>query len=146
MKTLTETIYTFSELPKEAQQKAISNNIDINVYEGWWDFIAHDLQDIGCKLVEFDLYYNSIKIEFTKDPEIVASIILQNHGLNCHTYKIAKQFISEEIDEDEFCKQLQKYYLNSLHINYDYLICDQAIIDTFEANDYHFDLNGKIKG
>jgi hypothetical protein len=146
MKTLTETIYTFSELPKDAQQKAISNNIDINVYEGWWDFIAHDLQDIFCKLVEFDLYYNSIKLEFLKDAETIASIILENHGASCQTYKIAKQFLSNEIDENQFLKQLQNKYLNSLHIEYDYLTCNQAIIETFEANDYHFDLNGKIRG
>jgi hypothetical protein len=146
MRTLTETIYTFSELPKEAQQKAISNYSDINMNYRWFDYVEEDLMEIGCKLIQFDLYYNSIKIEFTKNPGIVASLILQNHSLTCQTYKIAKQFLCKEIDEDEFCKQLQKAYLNSLHIQHDYLISDEAITETLEANDYHFDLKGKIKG
>ena len=42
MKTLTETIYTFSELPKEAQQKAISNYLDINTDYRWFDYIEED--------------------------------------------------------------------------------------------------------
>jgi hypothetical protein len=146
MKTVTETIYNFNELPKDAQQKAISNNIDIHFNYKWYDFIEEDLKEINCKLLEFDLYYNTIKIKLLTDAETVASQILSNHGESCNTYKIAKQFFSNEIDENQFLKQLQNKYLNSLHIEYDYLTCNQAIIETFEANDYHFDLNGKIRG
>jgi len=146
MKTLTETIYTFSELPKEAQQKAISNYSDINTDYYWHDFVEEDIKAIGCKLVAFDLYHNSIKLEFLKDAETIASLILENHGASCQTYILAKQFLIEEIEENQFLKELQNKYLNSLHIEYDYLTSDQAIIDTFEANDYYFDLNGKIRG
>jgi hypothetical protein len=146
MKTLTETIYTFSELPKDAQQKAISNNIDIHFNYKWYDFIEEDLKEINCKLVEFDLYYNTIKIKLLTDSETVASQILSNHGESCNTYKIAKELLCNEIDEEQFLKQLQKDYLNSLQIQEDYLRSNDAIIETFEANDYYFDLNGKIRG
>jgi len=146
MKTLTETIYRFSELPKDAQQKAISNNIDIHFNYTCYDFIEEDLKEINCKLVEFSLYYNTIKIKLLTDAETVASQILSNHGESCNTYKIAKEFLCNEIHEEQFLKQLQKYYLNSLQIQEDYLRSDEAIIETFEANDYYFDLNGKIRG
>jgi hypothetical protein len=146
MKTVTETIYIFSELPKDAQQKAISNNIDIHFNHTWYDFIEEDLKEINCKLLEFDLYYNTIKIKLLTDAETVASQILSNHGESCNTYKIAKELLCNEIDEEQFLKQLQKDYLNSLQIHEDYLRSDEAIIETFEANDYYFDLNGKIRG
>jgi len=92
------------------------------------------------------LYYNTIKIKLLTDAETVASQILSNHGESCNTYKIAKELLCNEIDEEQFLKQLQKDYLNSLQIHEDYLRSDEAIIETFEANDYYFDLNGKIRG
>jgi hypothetical protein len=145
MKTLTETIYTFSELPKDAQQKAISNYLDINTEFNWWDDFKNDLEDIGCELVGFDIYYDKIEIYFNKDLEIIADNILFNYGESTKIYKIALIYLKDK-NEDIFKNNVTRYFIKEIKNLYEYLISDEAIAETFEANDYHFDLKGKIKG
>lgn len=57
MRTIRTKVYTFNELNKEGQEKAIEINSDINVLHDWWNFTYHDAKEIGLKLIGFDLDY-----------------------------------------------------------------------------------------
>ena len=99
----------------------------------------------------------------------VAQNILNSHGESCETYKTAKAFMedwqpifndymdaksekyeSKEAEdeltemEDSFLNSLLEDYSIMLQREYEHLIEDKAIIETIEANDYHFTEEGKL--
>lgn len=147
MKQIVTTLYNFDELPQDAKQKALNENYQINTEHDYWcKERLQELEDLGFEVMNFQLWRNRLDIT----PQIELNGIVWNitteHGENCNTYKIAKQFENLEIDEDEFINQISDEYLRLMNEEMEYLESDEAIIETFRANDYHFDLNGKIKG
>ena len=150
--------YTFDELTEEAQYKAIEHLSDINVDYEWWDSIEDDAEQIGLSIIEFNTYHRTVKGKLLNDAIDVAEAIIRNHGEDCDTYKLAKQYIedyealpqdedgwrdSEEIDE-EFEYALSQEYLSMLIKDYEYLTSREAIIETIVANDYSFTEDGKL--
>jgi hypothetical protein len=174
MRTITTTAYLFNELSEEAKQKAINNLSDINVEHGWWDCTYEDAKEIGLKITSFDLYRNKgCSGKFIGDAHITANKIIENHGKECDTYITARDFqkdwdalvakhsdginisvvaedkeseFDDEADdlEEEFLNSLLEDYANILQNEYDYLTSEEAIIETIEANEYEFDINGKL--
>jgi len=172
MKTITKTynVYSFDELTEKAKEKAIQNLIDINLYYGWWECIYEEAKMIGLEITEFDLdRRRNAKGQFILSACEVAQNILNQHGENCETYKIASSFLDEfnpifsdymnedseryesyeaeeELQqlEDEFLSELVDEYSCILQREYEYLYSDEAIIDTIEANDYEFTEDGKL--
>ena len=147
MKQIVTTLYTFDELPQEAKQKALLENYQINTeHDYWWKERLDELEDLGFEVCRFELWRNVLDIT----PEIDLCDIVWNitteHGENCNIYKIAKQFENLQIDEDEFINKISDEYLRLMNEEMEYLESEEVIIDTFRANDYHFDLNGKIQG
>jgi hypothetical protein len=161
MKTIEVTLYKFDELTEKAKEKAIKNYFDINIDHEWWDSIYYDARNVNLKISEFDIYARSIKIDFIYSAEETANKILSEYGQICSTYKLAESFLHDlsKLDqdsndyeddltylEDDFLSDLGEEYLSFLNSDYDYLTSEQSIIETFEANDYHFNENGKISG
>lgn len=170
MKTHTITTYSFSELSEQAQQKAIYNCIDINTNYDWYEFICEDAKNIGLEITSFDLdRRRHAKGEFINSATEVAADILREHGPKCETYILAEQFLekftplfAEYMDEtsekyetwqtenelqeleEEFLSELLEEYSVILQNQYEYLISDEAIIKTIEANEYEFTENGNI--
>jgi hypothetical protein len=103
----------------------------------------------------------------------VAQNIMNEHGEGTDTHAAAKQFftINEQLNEryearkeqaidyndeelcrieadieqnvDDFKDNLEHCYLKMLREEYNYLMSDEAIIDSIEANDYEFLITGK---
>lgn len=166
MRTVRTKVYQFSELSKEAQQKVIEKNYDINVNYDWWEFICEDAENIGLKIKSFDIDRASyVKGEFTQDAIYTAEKIKIEHGENCDTYKTAENFLAEYmpiaiqwekdnegfyfLNEDEsedmcneFLKSLCEDYRIILSNEYDYLTSEAAIKETIEANEYEFTKEG----
>ena len=165
--TITYNIYQFDELSDDAKENARdwwrSSGLD---YE-WWDSIGEDLVQIGCKLVEFDIDRGSYcKILFNYDLDDVAEKIIKNHGENCDSYQIARQFLSDHskisIDENAACKEfsrqcrkqtdlcsqfkeeLSESYLVMLRREYDYIMSDESVDESIRANEYEFTSDGKV--
>jgi len=151
-------VYTFDELTEEAQDRAIEKQADINVDYEWWDSIEDDAEQIGLSIIEFNTYHRTVKGKLLNDAIDVAEAIIRNHGEDCDTYKLAKQYIedyealpqdedgwrdSEEIDE-EFEYALSQEYLSMLIKDYEYLTSREAIIETIVANDYRFTEDGNL--
>jgi hypothetical protein len=170
MKTIEINLYSFDELSEKAKEKAISELIDINVDHEWWDGLFYDSENIGLKITSFDLERNRhAKGEFLLSANEVAQNIFNNHGEMCETYKTAQSFMEEwqpvfddymdessekyessEAEqelmsiEDEFLNSLLEDYSIMLQNDYEYLMSDEAIIETIKANDYHFTEDGKL--
>ena len=164
------TVYTFDELDDEAKEKAIEGFYDLNVDYEWWDFTYEDAADIGLKITGFDIYHHQITGELTEYADNVASAIMEKHGAETGTYKLANRFLLEMdiyvdgeraknredyTDEDyeeefwdystqEFLRALLEEYLSMLRQEYEYLTSEEAIIDTIRANEYEFTKDGKL--
>lgn len=163
MRTIEVKVYKFDELSEESKQKALEKLIDINVDYEWYQFTYEDAKRIGLKLTEFDLDRNRhANGEFTLAANEVAQNIFNEHGENTETYKTAEKFMekwqpifdkymqTEEGEdelmeiEDNFLKELLSDYAIMLQHEYEYLISDEAIIETIKANDYEFTEDGSL--
>lgn len=174
MKKVTTILYTFNELNEQAQKKAIEKLSDINVMHDWWESTYDDAKNIGLKLTTFDLDRNKhAKGAFIDSAELCAEEIMEEHGEESNTYKLASTFIDkikelnarlEKADEQEkgnseeyytiqgegddlkaeFLSDLLEEYASILQNESEYLQSEQAIKETIEANDYTFEEDGTM--
>ena len=161
---------------EKSRQKALDWGYDTSTDYEWWDFIYEEAKNLGCEISGFDTgRNNSIDFQFIESAESIAQKIVDEHGEDCETYKTAKSFstdrdklvekysdgtvlnkvaedkkgdFDDECDEleEEFCKSLGKDYLKMLQAAWEYLTSEEAIIQTFEANEYTFTKEGKRFG
>jgi hypothetical protein len=169
MRTIEVKLYQFNELSAEAKEKAIENLIDINVGHEWWEFTYEDAKQIGLKITGFDLDRNRHATgEFIDNAYDCEHAILKNHGKDCETYKTAQNYLNERAElekqlepedeinpfydsvaeiedlDDEFLKSILEDYSQMLQNEYEYLMSEEAIIDTIEANEYEFTEDGEL--
>jgi hypothetical protein len=174
MKTITTTLYEYDELSNEAKEKAIEEMYNINVDYDWWDYSYADAENIGLKITGFDIDRGSYcSGDFIESAEETAEKIIANHGETCETYRTAKDYLAErsalvvkysdgintnvvteenEYDFDcecddidaEFLRSLLEDYRIILQHEYEYLTSEEAIIETIQANEYHFSENGSF--
>jgi hypothetical protein len=174
MKTVTINTYKFTELSEEAQQKAIEKLYDINVNYNWWECTYDDAKKIGLKITSFGLdRYKECGGKLTLSMLECCALIMANHGEICETSVTAATYINrydnlvekysdgiktdivadgneydfdQEADEleTEFLKAILEDYANILQDEYEYLTSKEAIVETIEANNYDFTINGKL--
>ena len=163
MKTKSYNVYKFNELSEPAKQKAIESLYNINTDYDWWSYTFEDAKTVGLKITGFDVDRGAYcKGEFLVSAKETAKLIIKNHGETCETYKDAKKYladydtlgpglktyddVSDALDElnAEFLKIICEDYRIILHKEYEYLISEEAIVETIEANDYDFTENGKL--
>ena len=173
MRTIRLKVYKFAELNDEAKKVAIKNNDDINVSYNWWEYLYGDAEETaGLKIYGFELEGKSISSHLIEDVQNSINLILENHGEEAETYQLAEKFNKDWSDlvtkysngiqtdkvaegneeafdaeadklEEEFKYNLSNAYFTLLEKEYDYLISDEAIIETLEANDYEFTQDGE---
>lgn len=150
MKQIVTTLYTFDELPQEAKQKALNENYFINTEypNEWYQYYIDELYDIGFEVVELELWQNKLAIHPKIELRDIAFRIMKYFEPNGRLYTIAKMKIENENDEnfDDFIDRISDEYLRLINEEMEHLESEEAIIETFRANDYHFDLSGKIRG
>lgn len=171
MKTITINLYSFSELSSEAQNKALNKYVTINADFEWWDSTYMDAEQVGLKITGFDLDRNKHATgKLTLNALEVAQNIINNHGEDCNTYKTAQKFLEEHapifadyMDENSegyesrenegklsdlesgFLEDLLSDYADMLQKECYQLMSREAIIETFEANEYTFEENGTLR-
>jgi len=143
--SLNYVVYTFDELPDDAKESALEKLCDSNVDYEWWEYTVDDAKEIGIKISEFDIDHGTIKGEYYDDAVDVKKAIMKSHGKTCDTYQTVLEYDLRKNDvEDDLLYSLLQDYLSMLRKEYEYLTSEQAIIETIEANDYTFDINGNI--
>jgi len=155
MKTITINLYSFNELDVKIQKEILLNMYNINVMDQWWDFLYSDAAEIGLIITGHTIHSsNKCTGKLKGSGETTARLIIENHGKDCATYKLAVEFLNnlpdlnpDEVNELEadFTNALLNEYAMLLVNEYDYLTSDEAIIETIEANEYTFEKNGKMR-
>lgn len=90
--TIPVVYYSFDELAESVQEKVIANMSDINVDYDWWESVYEDAANIGIKITESDCYRNTIKGDLTLSITESTRAVLDNHGENTDTYKLAVRY------------------------------------------------------
>ena len=151
MKIIETIVYQFDELSQEAQSKALMNLHDINVRENWWDAVYEDAKNIGVKIKAFDLGRGAeISLEFTESLVTVAVEIANQRGDESPLVPESLKFIevihtghNDEDLEEAFKNEIEQDYLTMLQNEYEYLLSDEAVKGTIEANEYWFTEDGE---
>ena len=161
MRTIETKVYLFNELDDQTQEKVIQNNYHIAVQDDWHDFIKYDLKEIGIELRSFDVDRGSfaeIHIDYFFE---TCEKIIETHGENCETYKIAKRYIKEynsiqhlnddddddfDLDylDEEYQKEFSEEVLSMLRKEYEHMTSEEYLIEMFEANEYEFTAEGEM--
>jgi hypothetical protein len=154
MKTIEIKAYEFSELNKKAKDKILCDFIDINTNYDWWDFVYDDFNYLGLKVNSFDIYRQTIDIEFKNDIKEFCNNVINNwHDTDlvniCDDYLANENNLNKELDsksssnESYYKRLIADEVLTTLANEYYYQTSNEAIIETIKANDYLFTENGK---
>jgi hypothetical protein len=168
------TVYKFSELSEKAKEKALNDNREINTDYDWAEFLTEqfkdDLKKIGIYAEKFywDLDRNRFmcldKAGSIEDDKLFlkyckvdlrskrAREIINENGLQLKTQYFGgsrqENYIESNYEtQDDLTECLQDKFndfLKQLTENYEYLIGDEAIKETIEANEYSFRENGEM--
>tara|TARA_R110002012_G_scaffold168314_1_gene331739 strand:- start:167 stop:706 length:540 start_codon:yes stop_codon:yes gene_type:complete len=109
MRLIETKAYLFKELDEQTKEKVIQNNYHIAVDDDWYDFTKHDLKEVGIELESFDIdrgSYAEIHIDYFFE---TCEKIIETHGGNCETYKIAERYIEEYNSIQEKISALNDY-------------------------------------
>jgi len=154
MKTIEIKAYEFSELNKKAKDKILCDFIDINTNYDWWDIVYDEFNYLGLKVNSFDIYRQTIDIEFKNDIKEFCNNVINNwHDTDlvniCDDYLANENNTNKELDskstinESYYKRLIADEVLTTLANEYYYQTSNEAIIETIEANDYLFTENGK---
>lgn len=159
MRTETINIYKFGELEEKAQTAALSEFRFINTSHDWWRPIYDDAKQIELEIEGFNLEHkNAIGGGFTGSAYESIKLILEHHGKDCDTYKIAESYKKriDEMDESAedyertyeqtvqtFEFEIRNEYWRLLREEYIHLMSNESVKETIEANDYEFTADGR---
>lgn len=165
-------VYQYEELSDEAKEKAREWFArDYPDYE-WWEGVYDYANTIGLTITSFDLG-NRKDIQGYLKTSVQQSCekILNEHGQNCNTYKLAEQWqaksealdkaLAEHRDDDadeersrledeqgqnekEYEYALLQECFSILDKEYEYLTSDAQIEESIIANEYEFTEEGRI--
>lgn len=157
MKTKQIKTFNFEELTESAKDRALNQFRYVNVEcFDWYHSVYDDAQNIGIQITGFDLdrgSYCTGKFLSNHWSIDVANKIMEEHGEDCETYKIAEKFLQDyynlseddEVSEldDEFLNNILEEYLTMLKNEFEYHTSDDAISEWIIGNDIVFDESGK---
>ena len=159
MRIIETKAYQFEELDEQTKEKAIDNYRYVSVeHDSWWDFVKEDLNYIGIELRSFDIDRGSFAEIHSEDFYETCEKIIETHGENCETYKIAERYIKEyneihqhihdddaiECLDEKYQKEFSEEVLSMLRREYEYMTSDEYVIEMFQANEYEFTDQGKL--
>jgi len=172
MRTIEKKVYSFNELSVSAQENALSNLYNINLYE-WWEFTYEDAKNVGLEIKEFDIDHQECYGVLEDSMNNSIDLIMSNHDAESPTYALAFSYRmkwdelvakysdgvnTSEVHEDnidqfdqdadelgkDFRSDLCAEYLSILKKEYEYQTSREAIVETIEANEYEFTEDGKL--
>ena len=142
MKTIELKAYEFSELNDKAKEKVLQEYCSLNVdNEYWWEFCSLEFKDLGLKINSFDIYRQEIDIDFTDNINEFCINVINNFG-DEDIINVCEDYLKNKGDKQYYKKLIAEEVLTSLTNEYDYLISEESVIETIEANEYYFNEEG----
>lgn len=87
--------FKFKELSETAKANALQTFSDINVSHNWWKWTYEDAESIGLSIDGFDIDYRTIDSRLTEGVYNICKSIMENHGQECDTYKLALEYMPQ---------------------------------------------------
>jgi len=148
MRTIETIVYKFDELSDAAKERARDWYREFALDYEWWEFTYEDAERIGLKISEFDTYHGNIKGNLLKSVGEVCGLILQEHGKDTDTYKLAQTYYARKrtahpYDVEDFTHDLLEEYLSMLRQEVDYQLSTECVDESIRANEYEFTESGK---
>jgi len=163
MKTIEIKLYKYEELDKQTREKVIENYRYINVEDTfWYDWIKDDFNRLGLEIQAFDLDRGNYAKIYIDNFEDTSKNIIKEFGDSVLIKQTAKNYLDEfnkiqanykddedierelEVLDEEYQKEYSEDILSYLRANYEWETSDEAIIETIEAKNYDFTIEGKI--
>ncbi len=110
MREVTFKLYKFNELSDEVKEKVLDDNRYFQVeYFNWWEYVYEEAENIGLKIVEFDLDRWYIRMKLKEN--ILSSIkkICRNFDKEEEIYKLAKEYYDEIIKYFKEDEEIQEF-------------------------------------
>ena len=101
MRTIEQTVYSFTELSEAVQQKVIEKNYDINVYDDWYEFIHESF-------IEENKYFEVDNIHFS-------GFWSQGDGAMFEYSGIKQELVDEFIDSLNLSPMRKGWLKNNIH-------------------------------
>ncbi len=165
-------VYQFDELSEEAKEKALQKLRDINVDYDWWELyyegFREELREIGTEAEDFGfdlgrgayLYINKgcfvdqrrflksagvdLRRGEAKDALQYGIELCTKHLGGGDAYNYCDPNNLEDVNICEYLKDVLRGFWKELRDAYDYLISDEAVVETIEANEYEFTEEGEL--
>lgn len=163
MRTIEIKVYKFDELDKQTKEKVIENYRDINVEDlSWYYWIQEDFNRLGLEIQAFDLDRGNYAKIYIDNFEDTSNYIIEEFGDSVLIKQTAKNYLKElkeivsnfkededidrelEVLDGNYQHEFEADILSYLRAEYEYQTSDEAVINTIEANDYDFTIEGKI--
>ena len=142
MKTIKLKAYEFSELNEKAKEKVLQQYCSLNVdNEYWWDFVCEEFNDLGLKINSFDIDRREINIDFIDDISEFCVNVINNSGHE-DIINVCEYYLKNKGDKQYYKKLIAEEVLTNLTNEYDYLISEEAVIETIETNEWYFNIDG----
>ena len=142
MKTIELKAYEFSELNDKAKEKVLQEYCSLNVdNECWWEFCYEEFNNLGLNINSFDIYKQEIDIDFKDDINEFCINVINNFG-DEDIINVCEDYLKNKGDKQYYKKLIAEEVLTSLTNEYDYLISEEAVIETILANEYYFNEEG----
>ncbi|HRT03807.1 MAG TPA: hypothetical protein P5513_07700 [Candidatus Diapherotrites archaeon] len=131
MKTTTINVVDFEDLNEDAQNAIIEENRYINVDWEWYRDIIDNYLTLGIKVGYFDLEKDIVVSILTTSVEESIQEILNNVSPTNELCNLVKSITdSSNISSKDYLDKINPIILKELKEAYNYLISDEAVIDT----------------
>lgn len=174
MRTIKLEVYKFEELNSKAQAKAIDKNSDMTTLGAWFDSMYSDAETVGLKLTGFEISeVISADGHFVDDAYLAALLVMEHHGPDTDTYKLAEVFAKSWSDAvalhsdgfvknrvehgkeqafddytsdsvEMFLRDFLEAYAKLLYAQYEYLTSEEQIKEYLITNEYEFLADGEV--
>lgn len=131
MKTTTINVVDFEDLNEDAQNAIIEENRYINVDWEWYRDIIDNYLTLGIMVGYFDLEKDIVVSILTTSVEESIQEILNNVSPTNELCNLVKSITdSSNISSKDYLDKINPIILKELKEAYNYLISDEAVIDT----------------
>jgi len=131
MKTTTINVVDFEDLNEDVQNAIIEENRYINVDWEWYRDIIDNYLTLGIKVGYFDLEKDIVVSILTTSVEESIQEILNNVSPTNELCNLVKSITdSSNISSKDYLDKVNPIILKELRESYNYLISDEAVVDT----------------
>lgn len=130
MKKLEVTLYEIGELDPGAQKRARDNfrqNCDLSYI---LDQVIEDAKMVGLTITQLSDHHCT---GYTESIEETAQLVMTEHGVDCGTHKLTKEFLDTKMSSDTFLSKLLWEYQMMYQKDLEFALTDPQVDESLSA-------------